>query len=116
MKEVTVNKAELIGILQKNMETHVTEYNELMRLFQIKAVEKVEALLEKVKAGAKGVDLSVNLREPTSNEGDYLTALEMLGMEVHDSVTISEQEFKNYVKDEWNWSRSFAMSKTAYGI
>jgi len=114
MKEITMKKSTLIDTIKKNLEVHVKEYKEMHVLYSIKAIELTKELLSKVEKDATGVYLAISLTEPTSSEESYNTALEMLELEVNDTVTISEKEFKQYIKDEWNWSHSFAISKTAY--
>ena len=109
-----MKKKTLIETIKKNLEIHITEYKEMHVLYSTKAIELTKKLLGQLEKDAAGVYLCVNLTEPKSSEESYNTALEMLELEVHDTVTISEQEFKQYIKDEWNWSHSFAISKTAY--
>jgi len=113
MKQVKLNKAELIQTIKKNMELHVKEYNEMMDVFRTMASQKVGYLLKEIDGG-DDFNLSIDLEKPRSSEKSYLNALEMLEMEVEENVILDNREFKQLVKDEWDFSRSFAMSKAAY--
>lgn len=114
MNTISIKKETLIEKLTENRALHIKEYNELMEAYQIAAVKATEQLLEKVKAGAKGVSLRILIDEPQSSEDSYTNALEMLEYESDVFCTISQKEFKQFIKDEWNFSHSFAMSKAAY--
>lgn len=116
MKEITVDKKKLEETLRANMKIHISEFEETHKVYSKMAKKAVEQLRGKLELETKGVDLYINLDEPKSNEKDYLTALEMLDLEVNTNVTISEQEFKQYIKDEWSWSGRFAVSKSSYGV
>lgn len=116
MKTVTVNKEKLKETLNKNMINHIEEYNQMHKLYLQKALEKAEHLVEQLKSNAKGISLSINLQEPTSHESDYILALDMLNMDVSENVTISDDEFKNYVNDDWYWTTAFSVTKSHYGL
>jgi len=114
MKEITINKKNLVTTLYKNMETHNKEYNEVMVKYLAMAVKAVDKLLKKLKKGEVNTSLYIDLQKPKSNVQDYKTAIEMLELEVNTNVTISEREFRQYIKNEWEWTRSFEFSKTTY--
>ena len=114
MKEITIKKSKLVDKINENMTIHVKEYKELHILYTQEAILRLQVLLQNIQKNSHNVSLYVDLVEPTSSEDSYRTALEMLELEVNENVTISEQEFKQYIKDEWHWSRSFELSKSAY--
>ncbi len=114
MKEITIKKEELIKTIKKNMKIHAREYKELHEIYTKLAISELEKLIKDIKIDSKGKSLYISLSEPQSNKDDYKIALEMLDLEVNDNVTISEKEFRQYIKDEWSWSNAFAISKASY--
>jgi hypothetical protein len=114
MKTVTVAKEQLLLKLQENMKIHVEEYNEMIEVYMRMAIEKTEKLLVELNNDNKDVSLDLDLTKPRNNVKDYKDAIEVLGWEVNSNVELSEREFKQYIKDDWDFTRSFAISKAAY--
>ena len=114
MKNVKMEKIKLIEILKTNMEVHVREYNEMMEIYMTQAIIKAKEMVKDLENGDTNTSLSVQLEKPRNSEKSYQNALEMLDYEIDDNVVLEAREFKQLVKDEWDFSRSFAMSKAAY--
>jgi hypothetical protein len=55
----------------------------------------------------RGIDLNFNLNQPESHMGDYARVLKMLEMDIKPEIMLDEQQFANYVMDEWNWKYNF---------
>lgn len=56
----------------------------------------------------------VNLIAPEDHTVDYDRSIQMLEMSVESQIVISEEEFRNYVQDLWEWSRGWAASNVKY--
>ena len=114
MKTITVDKEGLLKALKENKAIHIAEYEEMKIIYMEMAVKKAQIMLIQLEKGEYDTQLSIDLDRPRSSEDEYDNAIEMLAWEVEDNVTITETEYKSYIKDEWNFSRHFAMSKAAY--
>ena len=56
----------------------------------------------------------LNLPRPVDKSEEYDRAIEMLEMSVDIRVTITSQEFRNYVQDKWDWTDQMLHSNTRY--
>lgn len=113
MKTVRVNKHELIELLKKNRNKHEQEYKEAFKGYIKISIEKLEESLEQFKAG-KLTELKWREAPPRDNTKDYDRVLEMLKLSVDNEIELTNDEFSNYVQDDWSWKDSWLMSNTKY--
>jgi len=114
MKNVTLAKAELIAVITSNQLTHNQEYAEMMQAFKVEVATETKAMIEFNASREKDFRTSIDVREPMSHNDEYDRILSMLNMSVDDNITLSQEEYRQYVLDEWSWAGMFAMSKTRY--
>ena len=61
-----------------------------------------------------------NLQLPQSHENDYDEAIEMLQFhtitdeEDKDTIALSQQDFRTFVRDDWDWKEQFSNMSTMY--
>lgn len=115
MRKVSVNKNQLLEILKKNKAIHENEYNELQEAYLESVISGLSKLLKEAKKKLPEPKTALMLNVPKSYVEDYTNIIGMLEMSIDNDFTIDEEEYKNYVLNEWSWSRNFNMSKTAYG-
>lgn len=117
MENVIVGKDDLISRIKQNKEKHLAEYKETREKYKWKMAGLLQDLVEEVKSG-KLADLSLIYHYPAPQEylSEYDTALTMLEMSVDDTITLSEEDFKKFVMDDWNWKKSFSASNTFYSV
>lgn len=115
MRTVMVRKDELVEVLQKNRERHGEVFEKAYGRFMQAVERELEARLHRIRRG-KTVDLAIRLPEPRNMEDSYERALQMLAMETRDEVELSEQEFQQFVQDDWSWKREFATTASRYGV
>jgi hypothetical protein len=113
MSIVTVNKEQLLEILRKNRDAHTQEYSEIRKAFEEAFVKAAAKLLKSAKAGDY-TKSSISLSCPNSHEKDYSRIIRMLEMSVATEVQVSEDQFQQYVEDDWDWKHSFELSKSTY--
>lgn len=120
MKSVKVNKQELRSKLTDNLDKHVREYEEASKGYAeavVEAARAVETIASKgadhSRIKAKAMELW-QLPEPESHEEDYLRAIEMLEWEVEEEIELTQQEFQQYVQDNWGWKRDFLATTSNY--
>jgi hypothetical protein len=113
MREVTVNKSELREKLVKNREQHREIFEEALAGFQREAIRLLEEQLERARHGVKRT-ISVRLLCPEDHTADYDRVLAMLDMEVGDEVVLTEQEFAQFVQDDWSWQHEWLASSARF--
>jgi hypothetical protein len=113
MDKVTVQKDELLARLEANRENHRDTFVKACEVYNDRLRRELEDHLARV---AKGELVRVQIPLPTPEEhtADYDAAIEMLKMEVNDTVEIHDTVFRNLVMDEWEWTRRFAANTSSY--
>jgi hypothetical protein len=115
MRTVQVRKDQLLDVLQTNRDRHETTFEKAYEKFT-KAVEReLEKRLHRIRQ-SKAVDLVIRLPEPRNMSDSYQRAIEMLKMDTRDEVELTEQEFQQFVQDDWTWKREFATTASLYGV
>lgn len=116
MKNVKVNKTELVKRVSENREKHRKEFEEGLETYKAAVIKELEEWMEKAKAGKK-VRAYTQLTAPEDHSDDYDQVLDMLAMSVDDEIDLTYQEFSQYVRDDWGWKQQFTntiMSNSAY--
>jgi len=115
MQKILVKKADLLNKLQENKEKHKKFVEEAKKGYILLTKKKLEILLKKVEKN-KIVNFNelYGLRQPMDKTKEYDVAIEMLQMDVNDTVELTHEEFLNYVKDQWNWTRDFLTTNLGY--
>ena len=115
MKQIRVDKAQLLKILQKNRAEHRATFLEAQKTFRVVAIKALDAQLKAARKG-RPFELTrlVSLTAPEDHTVDYDRSIQMLEMSVDQQITVDEREFQNYVQDVWNWSRDWASNSLAY--
>jgi len=117
MKTVKVKKDELLKELRANLETHKSEYEEMIEKYYdavgVEANKVIGQVMDK-----KDIDLNplYKVSKPELHESSYNRAIKMAEMSVDDVIEMEEKEFNQLVMDEWSWSHVFNNTKTAYGL
>lgn len=117
MQKVTLDKVELLGVLRQNREKHVTEFKEADTGYREAVVEALEKTLAAVRAGemtSASLMAAAALRKPENHTKDYDRAIRMLEMSQDPTLVLEEEDFSQYVLDEWNWKEQFVSSTLAY--
>lgn len=110
---ITVKKTELLTALRKNREEHHKEFLEARQGYEKTVVDRLGKALADAKEGKEYVT-DLGLEEPIDRSGDYDKRIRMLEMSVSDEIKITEQEFTQYVLDEWHWKGHFTSNAVAY--
>lgn len=116
MREVTINKDDLREVVQTNRKQHREVFLLALDGYRDRVIQVLDQTLDEARDGDAPdvVQRFVALERPTDHTADYDVVLEMIEMEVGDTVTLSQAEFRQYVKDEWGWLRSFASNAVGY--
>lgn len=115
MESINVKRAKLLTTLERNLELHKKIFKETLVAFKKKYTARLEEMGKNAKQGK--FELTTNLDLPHSYAQDYEDAIAMVTKDCREVIIISEEEFRRYVLNKWNWIHSFRvsyMSNTGY--
>ena len=114
MKQVTVSKPALMETVTRNRLAHTELYEQAMQGYW----ETLAAELRDLLIGAQDHDdeyvYHVRSHPPESHAEDYDRVIGMLSMSVDDTITLTAEEFAQYVMDQWHWKQDFVRMSSAY--
>jgi len=113
MQNVKVRKSDLMTVVESNREKHITEFNSAKKIFIEDAIEKLQDMLTTAQKNGRIIQ-NLGLTEPISYVQEYDTAIKMLQMSTEDVIELTQQEFQQYVEDQWSWKRNFVASTSIY--
>jgi hypothetical protein len=108
-----VPKAKLLEILRVNKEKHQNDYDLAVIGFREEVVEELEEKLAAAKEG-KEIKLGSKHAHPTLHVEEYTNVIGLLELTTENTVKISWHDYKQYVKDEWNWKHGWEVSNSLY--
>lgn len=111
--KVTVKTTDLLETLKDNRGKHAVAYENAKKGFRILLIKELEKKLQAAKDGKK-VALSFTNQKPDSHLAEYDDVIGMLELSEDPTLIINHQQYKQYIKDEWNWARSWTTSNSAY--
>lgn len=116
MKTVRVSKSMLLSKLEQNRRTHNADFEIAFSRFSEIVKSNLEARLASLRDGNTVTQetLYINLTMPVNYDSEYARAMQMLDWELGDEVELTEQEFKQYVQDDWGWKGAVIMSNEFY--
>jgi len=115
MKEVRIEKKKLVEILTRNRDEHVEIYARALAKYCRKVQKPLNAALKRATNNEPPkLHRLTRLIEPREHTAQYDTVLEMLKLSVDETVVLSHDAFRQYVEDEWVWSRAWAGSNSPY--
>ncbi len=117
MKKIQMKKTEVQRFLRENLEKHVAEYKTAKENWQEQYKERLNKALTDATLGNYPKDIYSILKDldiPVSYEEEYVDAIEMLSFEERDTVELDATEFKQYIKDDWDWKQQWAFSNSKY--
>jgi hypothetical protein len=108
-----MKKRDLLDILEKNRKEHRAIFVEAQAGFKNAVVKQLE---ERLKAARENrhVELFIRLNEPVDQTSDYDRVIKMLELSTEETVELNEQDFSQYVEDNWNWRHQFLVTNSAY--
>ena len=111
-----ITTAELTDILTKNLATHRQVFEEAMEGWRVASIKWFNARVRAYKKGDLAIGTYFNLTRPEDHSKDYRVALQMLEMTEDDTLLLDENEFRQYVRDEWGWKKAWTVSNSAYSM
>jgi hypothetical protein len=116
MRNVKVEKAELMSILQDNKKKHIKDFDEAVKDYKKAALKVAKEHVELAKSG--DLDKIASIRampgRPVSYEDSYNRAIRMMELSVDSIIELEEQVFNQLVLDEWSWKNMFVATGAMY--
>lgn len=91
----------------------VRSFEQAIEGYRAAVVKELDQMLEDAKAG-RLIKRAIGLVEPQDHTGDYDRIITMLEMSVNDTIELTQQEFAQYVMDQWGWMQEFKTSASFY--
>lgn len=113
MNQITVSKSNLALTLKTNRDNHRAFYEEAVEVYRKEAARLAKEQAELMLRGEiKAVRVSIPV--PEDHTEDYNRIIAMLEWSIGDTFELSEQDFSQYVNDDWGWKASFAANTMSY--
>jgi len=113
MTGITAKKSDLLKELKKNRSAHRKLFLDAQQGYRTDVIKELDMMLKEARDG-KTIRRSVSLVEPQDHTKDYDRIIRMLEMSTKSTIFISEQEFCQYVQDDWGWKAQFISQTSNY--
>lgn len=116
MRNVKLNKKELLDILHQNREKHLADYETAVADFKAAVLKVAQANLKLAKTGSleRIAQIQHIPAAPSSFAGSYARAIRMLELSVDEVIELDELTFNQLVLDEWQWKQGFMAASALY--
>lgn len=114
MRTVTVNKGKLIKAMEENRLIHKKEYEEVIKEYKDELQKRLKKTMVEIKNKHHNFPHGVFNDEPKNNINDYERVISMLYMSIDNTIELTQDEYNNYVLDNWSWKDRFELSKSTY--
>lgn len=114
MQSAKVEKLVLIKTLETNREKHREEYVEAEDSYRKSVIEWYEKQMQKAEEGEEFETYYEDEVAPVDHTSDYENILAMLQYTIDTEIQLTQQEFRQYVQDDWHWQGEFKMSASYY--
>lgn len=109
----TFKKNDLIKAITENRNNHRAAFEAALKAYRDEVIETLENQLDQAKRGDR-IPRGHGLVCPMDMTKEYDQILDILDMTTDEEIELSQQEFGQYVLDQWNWKTQFANSTCAY--
>ena len=113
VKNMKFAVSDLQATIKSNREKHREIFLEAQTGYRKAMIAELDARLKEARNGGKISRINF-LTEPEDHTRDYDRILTMLEMCSESHVELDEDEFAQYVMDDWRWKRQFLLSNSAY--
>lgn len=114
--KVKISKNDLLEKLRDNKAAHIVEVSNLLEARRVQILEDFEIIIENI---ARKADYQppehMSYPKPEDHSADYDVAISMVEMEVDDTITLAQDQFKRVVMDQWEWRAELDLANATYG-
>lgn len=113
MDTITVDKAKLLEIIKGNRDRHRQVFEDALDGYRKYAQEVLEEHMTDLMRG-KTPEIRISIARPQDHTADYDRVIQMIEMDKGSEFTLDENDFSQYVRDDWNWKRQWLASSNTY--
>ena len=113
MRTVRIDKRELLVVVGDNRNAHREVFVAAVEAYRSQALIQLQQRIDEIMSGKQFV-LGFALPVPEDHTADYDEVLRMLDMSVDEVVELDQQEFQQFVMDDWSWTRAWQSSTASY--
>jgi len=113
MKPITVSKSELLDKVRENRARHRQVFLDSLEGWRKAALAKLEDTVRDLQGG-RTPEIRFSLVRPEDHTRDYDRVIEMLEMDIDSEFVLDEQDFSQYVRDDWHWKRQWLQTSSSY--
>jgi hypothetical protein len=110
---ISASRESMLTTLRENREKHSAIVKEARAGYMAAAREALKGRLEELERG-KFATLHFSLEPPRDHTKVYDTAIRLLELHLEDAITLDAEQVRHLVMDEWDWSRQFIVTNSAY--
>lgn len=114
MNEIKVEVGYLEEMLRTNRKKHKKAFEIAYDGFRNQVIDTLKINLKEARRKRGKVITKIDLVPPLNHTEDYDIALGMLELHAEDTVSITAEEYRNFILDDWDWSSSFSSSSSSY--
>lgn len=115
MKSILVRKEILLEKLRANRGAHRAIFEEACAGYRAKAIALLDQQLQLAKDGKHfSFAAFYQLNQPADQTKDYDRAIGMLEMDTGDHTELTEQDYRHYILDDWDWKMDFLVNNSLY--
>ena len=104
---------ELTKIIKKNRDEHRKMFERAQEGYKEDFLKELEMMLEEARKG-KRYRRSVQLVEPMDMTREYDRILKMLELTTETEIELNQNEFAQYVMDDWGWKQQVTSTNQQY--
>ena len=109
-----MERDKILEILKANLETHRTAYEEAWKNYLIAVADTLSEVEAAVADNVVDFSPLLNLPVPKDYSTEYEEAISMFSYTDDLDIQLTQEEFRRYILDKWNWGRGFLASNSAY--
>ena len=114
LAEIKTTKDKLLAKLNENLTNHIKIYEEAKVGYAKNAKKLLKGKLKEIEVSTAPVRLSFDLKVPENHEKEYRQAISMVEWSDNPEITLTAEQFRKFVLDDWDWSRLFFASNAVY--
>lgn len=121
--------SDLITRMEANRDKHSQEFQTALKGYWLEVQEQAEQASKDARKAAKtagevaagaaepdrlSLHWSAAPTKPENHTGDYDRVIDMLKLAKNAAIELDEQQFAQYVRDEWDWKALFTATSSVY--
>lgn len=108
----TFDKQEVLNTLRTNRDNHRAIFLEALEGYKVTAISEFQKRIAAIRDGK--LISYVSLQLPQDQTKDYNRVIALLEKSKGNDIELSEEQFTNYMLDDWSWKKSFLTNNSYY--